>query len=71
MLAHRNGRSPFEASCLGLGDEVLTSAFGIVLQENEQPPGLEGHEARQASPATSASAASRAPKKPSEKTCSF
>lgn len=71
MLTHRNGRFPFEASCLDLGDEVRTSAFGIVLQDIERQFGLEAHEADQASPSTSSSAASKAPKKPSAKTCSF
>lgn len=71
MLDRKNGLFPFGGFCLGPGDEVLTSAFGIVLQDTERKPGLEGHEACQASPSTSSSAASRAPKKSSVKTCSL
>lgn len=71
MLIHRNGHSPFEASCLDLGDEVLPSAFDIVLQDTERKPGLEEHGAHQASPSTSSSAASRAPRKPAAKIVSL
>ena len=71
MLNRKNGLSPFGGFCLGPGDGVLTSAFGIVLQDTERQPGLEAHVAHQASSSTSSSAASKAPKKPSAKTCSF